>query len=805
MKQNKFKIVIPSYNNEKWLEPNIASILNQTYTNYEVLYIDDCSTDNTYETVKHIVADLPNWRVVRNETNMRRGYNLSPYNPLIIDFMKDDEDILLFVDGDDWLYEDDTLKKINQLYNDKNYWMTYGSFVCYPSGDVGNPQNTPYPEEVHFYNAYRKDIWRASHLRTFKWHLYKQIKKEDLIFSETGEFYFHAEDLATSFPCLEMCPREKIGVVPFLTYTYNVSQEARARVENDSSREPGGYAYELKRREDEVRNRTPYKIINPNPQATSLMSGGLGNMMFQVAAAYAFSQNSAHRLVFNPKHVGTLHKLPTAYRDTIFRNMDILEESCAFSEIKEASYRYNPLVPVAGDVYLNGYFQSYKYFHDYKYEIIDLFRAPGELINKLKSKYPIVDSNAAVSMHVRRGNYTNLSNHHHNLSIDYYKNAINYFKGGNFLVFSDDIQWCKENFIGDEFTFVEGNEDYEDLYLISLCKHHIIANSTFSWWGAFLNENPNKVVVFPDKWFGPANSEYKTYDLFPDDWICLTEDCPKIVANLFDFACVHLATQNGRYALTHEKISKHIQYTRNRANFDGISIFTENYLKSNIVNQVNSKYKIGWLLETRKVDPTRYLGFEKYMDKFDFVMTHDQQLLDQYPDKTRFTIFGGTWIKTNNYGLHPKTKQISMIYSDKQDLTGHKLRHIVAHFINGIDLFGRGTSRVLQYKEDALVDYRYSIVIENAKTENYFTEKLVDCLIVGTIPIYWGCPNIEKFFNVDGIIIVNSLQEIAEAVASLNDIDYLSRIEYIKENIELAKQYATAEDWIYENILKDLE
>ena len=146
-----------------------------------------------------------------------------------------------------------------------------------------------------------------------------------------------------------------------------------------------------------------------------------------------------------------------------------------------------------------------------------------------------------------------------------------------------------------------------------------------------------------------------------------------------------------------------------------------------------------------------------------------------------------------------------MIYSDKQYLTGHKLRHQVAHSIQGIDLFGRGTPRPLQYKEDALVDYRYSIVIENAKTDNYFTEKLVDSLIVGTIPIYWGCPNIEKFFNTKGIIVVNSLEEIQEVVGSLTENDYLSRIEYIKENIELAKQYAVTEDWMYENIFKDLK
>lgn len=261
MKQNKFKIVIPSYNNESWIEPNLASVLNQTYTNYEVLYIDDKSTDETYSQVSQIVGDLPNWKIVRNETNMRRGYNVNPYNPFIVDFMKDDEDILVFIDGDDWLYDDNVLENLNKYYNENDCWMTYGSFICYPSGNMGNPQNTPYPDIVHTDNAYRRDVWRASHLRTFKWHLYRQIRKEDLIFPETGEFYFHAEDLATSFPCLEMSPKEKIGVVPFITYVYNVSEEARDRVENDTKRDPGGYQNEVAKREHVVRNTKPYDTL----------------------------------------------------------------------------------------------------------------------------------------------------------------------------------------------------------------------------------------------------------------------------------------------------------------------------------------------------------------------------------------------------------------------------------------------------------------------------------------------------------------------------------------------------------------
>lgn len=796
MRDNKFKVVVPSWNNEMWLEPNLASILNQTYTNYEVLYIDDASTDKTYERVCEIVGNLSNWKVVKNEQNMRRGYNLSPYNPIIQDFMTDDEDILLFVDGDDWLYDEYVFEKINNLYKEHNYWMTYGKFVSYPSGFDGYPQNTHYSDEVHANNLYRTDLWRASHLRTFKWHLYKRIKREDLIFTQTGEFYFHAEDLATSFPCLEMCPKHKIGVVDFHTYVYNSSEISRDKVVNDPNREPGGYANQVRIREDEIRSRTPYSVLDLDLYITPLLAGGLGNMMFQTAAAYALGRKQGHTLVYNSNHTGTLHKKPDEYIDTIFRNTGFINEDMEFYKASVHDFNYREVILPKQNIALEGYFQSYKYFQPYESEIKALFNF------KVAVNF---DPTNKVSLHIRRGNYVNLTEFHHNLSIEYYKNAIDYFKGYKFLVFSDDIAWCKENFIGEEFEFVEGQSDVQDLYLMSQCEHNIIANSTFSWWGAWLNNNPNKKVVYPNKWFGPRNSEYNTWDMFPDEWVCLTEEVPEIEINLIDAAFGHLTKPNGRYSSVHEKISAKVKFAKDLTYFNDITIFTDQYLATNAVDNVQSKYKIGWLLETREVNSHSYNTFESYKDKYDFVMTHDAELLKQYPDKTRMTIFGGTWIKTNNYGLHPKHKMVSMVYSDKKQLTGHALRHQVANEVQGIDLFGRGTTRPIKDKEEALIDYAFSIVIENSKTENYFTEKIVDCFAVGTVPIYWGCPNIGDFFDVKGIIVVNSLEEIKQVVASLNEKEYASRAEAVQNNLRLMHNYAVTEDWMYENIFKNLK
>lgn len=253
-KRNHFSIIIPSYNNEEWCNVNVESIIAQDYKNYNVLYIDDASKDNTNQIVSGLIKNEKKWTLVRNEENMRRGYNISPYNQNVKNFITNDEDILVFVDGDDWLPYPNVLNQLNDFYNKNDCWMTYGTFICYPSLLKGTPQSTHYPDVVHDNNAYRKDVWRASHLRTFKWWLYKRIKEEDLIYSKTGKHYFHAEDLASSYPCLEMCPKEKIGVVNFVSYMFNESPSNRSR--GVSREQEAGYDLEA-----EIRNKKPYDKI----------------------------------------------------------------------------------------------------------------------------------------------------------------------------------------------------------------------------------------------------------------------------------------------------------------------------------------------------------------------------------------------------------------------------------------------------------------------------------------------------------------------------------------------------------------
>jgi len=175
-------------------------------------------------------------------------------------------------------------------------------------------------------------------------------------------------------------------------------------------------------------------------------------------------------------------------------------------------------LPTQDNILFNGYFQSEKYLD--RELILKLYSIDDISLEYINDKYKNIISNS-VSIHVRRGDYLNKYDKHPVQDINYYNLAMKYFRDyKKFIIFSDDIEWCKTNFIGDQFIFIEGEHDYIDLWLMSLCDHNIIANSSFSWWGAWLNQNINKKVIAPKNWFGPKK-KLDTIDLYCKDWILI--------------------------------------------------------------------------------------------------------------------------------------------------------------------------------------------------------------------------------------------------------------------------------------------
>jgi len=201
---------------------------------------------------------------------------------------------------------------------------------------------------------------------------------------------------------------------------------------------------------------------------------------------------------------------------------------------------------------------------------------------------------------------------------------------------------------------------------------------------------------------------------------------------------------------------------------------------------------IAWLVEAWDHIPHLYGFILKNYNKFEAIWTHDKELLQKVPNAIKLP-FGGCWIDNFDWGIHKKTKNFSIIASGKQQHPGHRLRHqIIAGAGNNIDVFGGGYNP-LDNKIDGLKDYRYHFCIENIKRDYWFTEKLIDCFVTGTIPIYWGCPSIGDFFNTDGMLIFDNISELPELLKQCTPKYYESKIDTLKSNLKLAKKYRLAE------------
>jgi hypothetical protein len=246
--------------------------------------------------------------------------------------------------------------------------------------------------------------------------------------------------------------------------------------------------------------------------------GGLGNYLFQIAASYALALRNDDKVIYDEQKAYSPHNKLSFYKNNIFRKIPFGRTN--FESIyTEPFFNYDPII-YKKNLLLSGYFQSEKYFISERKQILDLFSIDEHSMDFIRQKYKKIDFQKTCSLHVRRGDYLLYPNIHPTCSLSYYNSALQMIDSENLIVFSDDITWCVENInIKDKKVyFATENNDYIDLWLTSLCKNNIIANSSFSWWGAWLNINENKKIISPKKWFGSAVS-HNTEDLIPKEWI----------------------------------------------------------------------------------------------------------------------------------------------------------------------------------------------------------------------------------------------------------------------------------------------
>lgn len=273
------------------------------------------------------------------------------------------------------------------------------------------------------------------------------------------------------------------------------------------------------------------------------INGQLGNQMFQYAVGYK-NQLLGHRVKYelfdyieHPNHWALDRfgiTVSAATRKEVLRLKDeystipdrirrkiLGRHPRVVSEIGRKEYFYDAEVFAHKRMYIDGYWQSEKYFEDIEEEIRKLYTFPNSENPKNSALADELKNGTSVSIHVRRGDYLG---GFPVMDMDYYIPAMKYFKekyeNVKFYIFSNDLKWCRDNFINEDVTFIDwntGKDSIFDMYLMTQCKHNIIANSTFSWWGAWLNTNPGHEVIAPKVWFYNT----KTPAVYCKDWIKL--------------------------------------------------------------------------------------------------------------------------------------------------------------------------------------------------------------------------------------------------------------------------------------------
>jgi hypothetical protein len=276
----------------------------------------------------------------------------------------------------------------------------------------------------------------------------------------------------------------------------------------------------------------------------------------------------------------------------------------------------------------------------------------------------------------------------------------------------------------------------------------------------------------------------------------------KIIDNLFSHEPTFISDTSNIYFIRNTIPNGNIIINR-----DDIVIYTDTSL-----TKINSlaKKNIALMIESQELHRQYYDYIEKNNNLFDLVLTFDKKLLDR-GENFRLNLYGTTWLNEEYINIWSKTQICSLILSNKKNTIGHKLRHIIAFLIqqkniNFIDIYGGKynhlpftTTRAFQPDHSprhisnkkilALKEYMFSIVIENCKEDYYFTEKLIDCFLSGTIPIYYGCPSIGNFFNEKGILAFSNPKECFDIIHSLTKEKYDEMYPFIKENFEKAQNY----------------
>lgn len=270
-----------------------------------------------------------------------------------------------------------------------------------------------------------------------------------------------------------------------------------------------------------------------------------------------------------------------------------------------------------------------------------------------------------------------------------------------------------------------------------------------------------------------------------------------MIVNLFDNTFRH------DICSTAFAIPAQVEYVRDLTAFDGVTLFTDGYTDRPEANQVTSRVKLGWLHEPPELIPELYARAAQNAGRFDGVLTYDAELL-KLPG-FHFMPYAGVWVDRRHWGLPRKLALCSQLVGAKTATSGHRIRHAIAALglpVQQYGVYGLPVDYSAETKRRVNQAYYFSIVTETCRADNLFTEWLLDCLALGTVPIFWGCPNVGDFFNPAGILSFETAEQCAEIVSGLSAGLWHSLLPAIRDNLRRVEQYAVAEDWLYAHVLK---
>lgn len=533
--------------------------------------------------------------------------------------------------------------------------------------------------------------------------------------------------------------------------------------------------------------------------------GGLGNQLFQVAAGLIVHYTSGKQVVL-PEAMSHIHS-QQKYEETIFRNfkerLSFPVDAFVLEGLERQGFHVYPGEPEfehwspenspPGPIVLHGYFQYAPLLEQHKEKICECFLKGLE--GYLQEGKPL-----QVAIHVRRGDYLQFSDVFHILDVSYYARAIQKLEERvskpKYKIFSDDIEWCKHQDVFqslEEVEFVEEKDELKSFCRMIECQGGFIgANSSFSWWAAFLGASrAGAPCIFPEDWI-----KGKKPNLLLTNWL----EIPSIQGSVRFYPPGHLNLHKQKDI---ENLVRPLKGT--------VEIYsdTEQY-------ELTSNPKLYFQLEPQAIQETDSYILEN-ASKYQSVLTYNPTIL-QTCSNTKYILFPAcSWISGDHYRsltVSQKQFQISCLTGFKQMTEGHTFRlqlyfhqaQIQQHINTPITWFRSSAGQILpELTNNPIIQsdkfplfetFQYSFVIENSSQTNYFTEKLIDCLITKTIPIYYGCPNIHEYFDTKGWILLTEpdpFHRINEFIykwklANYSEQSYSQYKETIETNYETCKK-----------------